>query len=86
MARITRQAISLRHRQGDDYPAALAEEGAEIEQGVVAGMHTAFAGKAELSTDHVLAAVKASPPLSVTMAERIDALRRWAHERCVPAD
>jgi hypothetical protein len=34
----------------------------------------------------VLDAVGESPPLSVTMAEQVDALREWARGRCVPAD
>jgi SpoVK/Ycf46/Vps4 family AAA+-type ATPase len=60
--------------------------GAEIEQAVVSALHEAFAAKAELKTEHVLAAIKASPPLSVTMAEKVAALREWAQGRCVPAD
>jgi len=49
-------------------------------------LHEAFAAKTELKTEHVLAAIKASPPLSVTMAEKVAALREWAQGRCVPAD
>ena len=60
--------------------------GAEIEQGLISAMYDAFGGKQELTTQHVLAALKNSPPLSVTMAERIAALRAWAQGRCVPAD
>jgi hypothetical protein len=60
--------------------------GAEIEQAVVSAMHDAFAAKGELATEHVLAALKASPPLSVTMAEKIGELRAWAKGRCAVAD
>jgi MoxR-like ATPase len=60
--------------------------GAEIEQAVIAGLHEAFASKKPLATEHILAALRASPPLSVTMAERIAALRQWAAGRCVPAN
>jgi AAA+ superfamily predicted ATPase len=60
--------------------------GAEIEQAVISGLHTAYADKADLDTARVLAALKDSPPLSVTMAERIDGLRSWAKGRCMPAD
>lgn len=60
--------------------------GAEIEQAVLSAMHDAFAKGGELTTDGIVAAVKASPPLSVTMAERIEALREWSKGRCVPAD
>jgi ATP-dependent 26S proteasome regulatory subunit len=60
--------------------------GAEIEQAVVSGLHDAFAAGQELTTGHVLAALQNSPPLSVTMAERVAELRRWSRGRCVPAD
>ena len=60
--------------------------GAEIEQAVVSGLHTAFSSHQQLNTQHVLDALAASPPLSVTMAERVAALRAWAANRCTPAD
>ena len=60
--------------------------GAEIEQAVVSALHEAFAARTDLTTDMVLEALRGSPPLSVTMAERVQALRAWAHGRCVPAD
>jgi ATP-dependent 26S proteasome regulatory subunit len=60
--------------------------GAEIEQAIVAGLHTAFGANQELSAAHVLNAVRTSPPLSVTMSERLTALQAWAAGRCVPAD
>jgi SpoVK/Ycf46/Vps4 family AAA+-type ATPase len=60
--------------------------GAEIEQAVIAGMHEAFAARTEVTTGHVLEALKGSPPLSVTMAERVADLRAWARGRCVGAD
>jgi SpoVK/Ycf46/Vps4 family AAA+-type ATPase len=59
--------------------------GAEIEQAVIAGLHTAFAAKTELTTQHILEALQASPPLSVTMREKIEWLRDWAQGRCVRA-
>jgi len=59
--------------------------GAEIEQAVLSAMHDAFDEGAELDTQRVAAAVEGSPPLSVTMAERVDALHRWANGRCVSA-
>ena len=87
-------AIHLKKRKRD--PAkfdlnALAEtaegySGAEIEQAVASALHDAFEAKAELDTERVLKALKTSPPLSVTMAERVAALRDWAVGRCVPAD
>jgi len=60
--------------------------GAEIEQAIISALHDAFAAKVELDTDLVKGALEASPPLSVTMAESVEALRRWAYGRCVPAD
>ncbi len=60
--------------------------GAEIEQAIVAGMHNAFAVREQVSTEHLVNAMKGSPPLSVTMREKVEALRKWASGRCVPAD
>jgi SpoVK/Ycf46/Vps4 family AAA+-type ATPase len=60
--------------------------GAEIESAVVSAMHDAFTSIAQVTTEHVLNALKASPPLSVTMAEKIEALRSWSVGRCVPAE
>lgn len=60
--------------------------GAEIEQAVIAGLHDAFSSKKKLTTEIVLNALKDSPPLSVTMAEKVAELRNWAKSRCVPAD
>ena len=58
--------------------------GAEIEQAIIAALHEAYAAKRDLTTDAIAAALAESPPLSVTMAERITALRQWAQDRCVP--
>jgi SpoVK/Ycf46/Vps4 family AAA+-type ATPase len=60
--------------------------GAEIEQAVISALHDAFATKVEVSTEHILNALKNSPPLSVTMAEKVAELRAWSQGRCVPAD
>jgi SpoVK/Ycf46/Vps4 family AAA+-type ATPase len=60
--------------------------GAEIEQAILAGLHNAYTAKCDLKTQHVLDALALSPPISVTMAERIAGLRLWARGRCVPAD
>jgi ATP-dependent 26S proteasome regulatory subunit len=60
--------------------------GAEIEQAVISALHNAYSAKEQLTTDHVLRAMWGSRPISVTMAERIGELRRWAEGRCVPAD
>ena len=60
--------------------------GAELEQGVVSALHTAFNERREPTTDDISAALAASPPLSVTMREGVERLRAWARGRCVPAD
>jgi SpoVK/Ycf46/Vps4 family AAA+-type ATPase len=60
--------------------------GAEIEQAVVSGLHEAYADEKPLATEHIVEALRNSPPLSVTMAEKVQELRDWAKNRCVPAD
>jgi SpoVK/Ycf46/Vps4 family AAA+-type ATPase len=59
--------------------------GAEIEQGIVSALHEAFEAGKDIDTGTVVGALKRSPPLSVTMAESVDALRQWARGRCVDA-
>ena len=60
--------------------------GAEIEQAVVAGLYEARAGGFPLDTAALLVSLRSTRPLSVTRAEPIAALRRWAAGRCVPAE
>jgi SpoVK/Ycf46/Vps4 family AAA+-type ATPase len=60
--------------------------GAEIEQAVLAGMHQAFSRGQKMTTADVLQALQQSPPLSVTMKERVGELRAWARGRCASAD
>jgi SpoVK/Ycf46/Vps4 family AAA+-type ATPase len=60
--------------------------GAEIEQAIISAMNEAFANKKDISTENIVAALKASPPLSVTMAEKVEELLEWSKGRCVPAD
>ena len=60
--------------------------GSEIEEAIMAALHEAYGAKADLDTERVAAALQTSPPLSVTMAEKVDALREWSKGRCVPAD
>ena len=73
-----------------DVPAlATASEGfsgAEIEQAIVAAMFSASAANVALSGFAVRAELKQTRPLSVLMAEDVQALRDWARERTVPAD
>ena len=60
--------------------------GAEIEQAIVAAMYEAHGQGEPVAGRHVLAELARTRPLSVMMAEKVQALRAWAAERCVPAD
>ena len=61
--------------------------GAEIEAGIESAMRTAFAdGRRPATTEDLLEAYRASPPISVVMADRVQELRDWSVGRCVPAD
>jgi SpoVK/Ycf46/Vps4 family AAA+-type ATPase len=51
--------------------------GAEIEQAIVSAMCEAFSDKLELTGEHLARAIAGSPPLSVTMAEKVAELREW---------
>ncbi|WP_129644941.1 AAA family ATPase [Peristeroidobacter agariperforans] len=60
--------------------------GAEIEQAVVSAVYAAHSSGTPATAPHVLQEIRATRPLSVTMAEKISELREWAAERTVPAD
>ena len=60
--------------------------GSEIEQAVVSALYTAFSGDASVGTQELLAEVRSTMPLSVTMAEPMEALREWARGRTVRAN
>ncbi|TSA11458.1 MAG: AAA family ATPase [Betaproteobacteria bacterium] len=60
--------------------------GAEIEQAIVSALYEALAAKQPLATGHVLAEIGRTRPLSVIMAEKVQALREWALQRAVSAD
>ncbi|MCP3665364.1 MAG: AAA family ATPase [Gammaproteobacteria bacterium] len=59
--------------------------GAEIEQAIVSARYAAQSRDQSLDTDHLLAELERTRPLSIVMEERISALRAWAAERTVPA-
>lgn len=59
--------------------------GAEIEQAVVSALHESFARQTEITTEMMVAALKNSPPLSVTMREKMAELYAWSQGRCVEA-
>ena len=60
--------------------------GAEIEQAIVSALYEALAAKQALGNEHVLAEIGRTRPLSVIMAEKVQALREWALQRAVLAD
>jgi len=59
--------------------------GAEIEQALVAAMYEAFAQDREFTQLDIIAASRATMPLSKTMSEQVTALRDWARQRARPA-
>ena len=59
--------------------------GAEIEQAIVSALYAAYADKRVLDEAGVLAELRNTRPLSVLMAEQVQALRAWASTRTVPA-
>ncbi|MEM6394121.1 MAG: AAA family ATPase [Planctomycetota bacterium] len=60
--------------------------GAEIEAAITSALFAAFPSRTKPNTDAIATALRTSPPLSVTMAERLANLRHWAKTRTVPAD
>src|SRR5262249_35223299 len=60
--------------------------GAEIEQAIVSGQYAASAEKSTILQSHIVRALGETRPLSVLMAEQVEALRDWAKERTVSAD
>jgi len=68
----------------------LAEEsndfsGSEIEQSIIAAMYEAFTSGREVSTEDIRKALSETVPLSETMEEQVEELRRWAKNRARPA-
>ncbi len=61
--------------------ASVGFSGAELEEAVREGLFEAFALGEELDTAHIEGALKATTPLSRTMAEQIGHLRKWARAR-----
>ena len=66
--------------------AARGFSGAEIEQAIVSALYASHAKREPLSTGHILDEIARTRPLSVVMAERIEAMRSWATGRTVPCD
>ena len=91
-AQILRVHLQGRNREPERYDlttlAALAEgySGAEIEEAIVAALYDAFQAGVELEDLHIARALRATVPLSITMSEKVEALRSWARGRTVSAD
>lgn len=73
-------------KPADFHLTALAEaaenfSGAEIEQAVISALYDAFSARSELTTKHILQALRQTVPLATTMDEHIDRLRRWSEGR-----
>ncbi len=79
--------LRQRNRDPDDFDLdALAEQtehysGAELEQGVVAGLYRAFEQGRELETSDVMKELDEIVPLYATYEEKIKGLREWAKDR-----
>ncbi|GAB4349287.1 MAG: AAA family ATPase [Gammaproteobacteria bacterium] len=94
--RETREQIFRIHLAKRDQPIvnfdlkALAEaskgfSGSEIEQVVVGSLYAILADDIPLTQSYLLEEISRTRPLSVVMAERLQALRDWAAGRTVPA-
>lgn len=59
--------------------------GAEIEQAIVAALYEARAEGTPVTQRHITEELARGKPLSVLMAEHVQALREWARDRTVPA-
>ena len=59
--------------------------GAEIEESVISAMFDVFYEKQDLTTERLLESLRQTVPLSKTMSEDIDTLRKWAEGRARPA-
>jgi SpoVK/Ycf46/Vps4 family AAA+-type ATPase len=93
-ARIAILTVHLKKRRMDPRKFDLARiagasegfSGAELEQALVSAHYTALANDEDITTEHVLTELAQTRPLSVVMAERVQALRHWAKDRTVHAD
>jgi len=95
--RVTREEIFQIHLDGRGHDArgfdlvTLATQtegfsGSEIEEVVVSALYTAFSNATALDTAAVAHEVTVTKPLSITMAEKIQAMREWASGRAVRAN
>ena len=52
-----------------------------LEEAVISGLYEAFHAGRELSTGDIGRAISDTVPLSVTMAEKVEAIREWGRTR-----
>lgn len=90
-AAILRTHLARRGHDPDGYPvddlasATPGFSGAELEAAVVAAMYRALDGPGRLTPGLLAEELAHTVPLSVSRAEEVEALRRWAHGRARPA-
>jgi SpoVK/Ycf46/Vps4 family AAA+-type ATPase len=60
--------------------------GAELEQAIVAALYSARANGTPVNAAAIAHELQSTKPLSVVMAEKIETLRSWAHDRTVSAE
>ncbi|MCZ6690207.1 MAG: AAA family ATPase [Planctomycetota bacterium] len=79
--------IAMRRRDPESFALGeLAEisdgfNGSELEEAVISGLYEAFHAGRDLSQKNLVAAIKDTVPLSVTMAEKVEAIREWGRTR-----
>ena len=59
--------------------------GSEIEQSIISAMYEAFTEGREVSTEDIRKSLSDTVPLSETMEEQVEELRRWVKNRARPA-
>ena len=59
--------------------------GAEIEEAVISSMFDIFYEKQKMTTKKLVESLQQTVPLSKTMSEDVDGLRKWAEGRARPA-
>jgi len=79
--------IHKRRRKVEDFDIAKLVEathgftGSEIEKSIKVGLAMAWHNEEELSTDHIISAIRETRPLSKIMAHKIEESRKWAQGR-----
>ena len=90
-AEILKIHIAKRGREPEAYPLEVLAgftggfNGAELEECIISGLYEAFHAGRELSTADLELAIRDTVPLSVTMREKVKAIREWGRSRARPA-